>query len=136
MDRTGAFEILFFFICLNLGCYLIQEFNFLGYSIQAVETPASIEETFLTNLGGSIAIIMGGTIAGLLLNAIAQGAIIALVIAAINMLFPVFNWVVAGFPNLLEAMGVPEPIPLILKVVVGIVWVWFLIGIVAQRYME
>jgi len=134
--RTGAFEILIFFICLNLGVGILHEMDALPYSIEAIETPQSIEDRIITNLGGSIAILIGGIFTGLLLNALAQGAAIALVIAALNMLVPLFDWLILGFPKLLISFGVPEIIYYPIVILVGVTWVWFLIGIVAQRYME
>ena len=134
--KIGAFEILLFFVCLNLSFYLLDYMEFLPYSVEAVETPSSINALIVERLGGSIAIIIGGVLAGLLVSAIIQGAAIALVIAALNLLIPVFDWIVLGFPKFLTKIGVPEPIYLALSVLIGLVWVWFLIGIVAQRYME
>lgn len=134
--RIGAFELLLFFVCMNLGCFILNEMDALPYAIEGVETPDSINDRFVTSIGGSIAIIAGGVLTGLLLNALAQGAVIALIIAALNFLVPVFDWIFLGFPKMLSLMGLPEPIWLAVSVLIGIVWVWFLIGIVAQRYME
>jgi len=134
--RVGAFEILLFFICLNLSCFILNEMDALPETVQATETPASINDQFLLGIGSSIAIIMGGVIAGMLVSAVIQGAAVALVIAAISWLVPVADWLFLGFPKMLMLMGLPDPIWLSLQVLIGIVWVWFLIGIVAQRYME
>ena len=134
--KVGAFEVLLFFICLNLSCFVLNEMEALPVSIQPTETPASINALFVTNVGGAIAIIGGGVFAGLLLGALVQAAAIALVIAVLSFLVPIFNWIFAGFPKLLLQMGLPEPIYLVITVLVGVVWVWFLIGIVGQRYME
>jgi len=108
----------------------------LPYYIEPVETVESINAQFVTTIGGAIAIIGGGVFAGLLIGAIVQAAAIALVIAALSFLVPLFDWIIMGFPKMLIALGVPEPIYLALGVLVGVTWVWFLIGIVAQRYME
>lgn len=134
--KIGAFEILLFFICLNLSCFILNEMEALPYYIEPVETVESINAQFVTTIGGAIAIIGGGVFAGLLIGAIVQAAAIALVIAALSFLVPLFDWIIMGFPKMLIALGVPEPIYLALGVLVGVTWVWFLIGIVAQRYME
>jgi len=134
--KVGAFEILLFFVCLNLSFYIIDYMDFLPYSIQATETPTSINAQITGRIGSSIAIMIGGVLCGLLVSALIQGAAIALVLAALNLLFPIFEWIFLGFPKFLTKIGVPEPIYLALSVLIGLVWVWFLVGIVAQRYME
>lgn len=134
--KIGAFEILLFFVCLNLACFVLHTMEALPYAIEATETPESIVDRFYSSLGGSIAILAGGSLAGVILGSLAYGASIALVIAALNLLFPIFEWIFLGFPKFLQVMGVPEVIYLVVSVVVSITWVWFLIGIVAQRYME
>jgi len=134
--KVGAFEILLFFICLNLACGILHEMEALPFSIEGVETVDSINALFVTRIGGSIAIIAGGVFAGLLLGVLVQAATIAIVIAAISFLFPIFEWLFSGFPNLLLALGVPSIIYYSISVLIGVTWVWFLIGIVAQRYME
>lgn len=134
--RVGAFEILLFFICLNLSCYVLHEMDALPETIEAMETPESINQQFYYSIGTSLAIIAGGTIAGLVVSAVIQGAAIALVVAALSWLVPILNWIFFGFSNMLSLMGIPAPIWAIVQVLIGVVWVWFLIGIVAQRYME
>ena len=134
--RIGAFEILLFFICLNLSCYVLHEMDALPESMEALETPESINQQFYYTIGGSIAIISGGILAGLMVSAVIQGATIALIIAALSWLVPILNWIFSGFPRMLMLMGIPLPIWTSIQVLIGVVWVWFLIGIVAQRYME
>ena len=134
--KTGAFEILLFFICLNLACGILHEMEILPVSIEPVETVDSMNALFVVRIGGGVALIAGGVFAGLLLGVLVQAATIAIVIAAINFLFPIFEWIFTGFPNLLLALGVPSIIYLSINVLIGVTWVWFLIGIVAQRYME
>ena len=134
--KIGAFEILLFFICLNLSCFVLNEMDALPVRIEPAETPDSINALFVTNIGSAIAIIGGGVFAGLLLGALVQAAAIALVIATLSFLVPVFDWIFSGFPKMLLLMGLPEPIYLVVGVLVGLTWVWFLIGIVGQRYME
>ena len=46
------------------------------------------------------------------------------------------DWVFFGVVDLFDAIGVPSVISIVIQILVGTVWVWFLIGLVAQRYME
>ena len=108
--RVGAFEILLFFICLNLSCYVLNEMDVLPETIQTTETPESLNNRFILGIGGSIAIVMGGIVAGLMLSSIIQGATIALVIAAVTWLAPIADWIFLGFPRMIQLMGVPDPI--------------------------
>lgn len=134
--KIGAFELLLFFICINLSCYILNTIEVLPDTTLATETPQSINDQFALGIGGSIAIVMGGVIAGMMVSAVIQGAAIALIIAAISWLVPIADWIFLGFPKMLALIGLPEPIWLAIQVLIGLVWVWFLIGIVAQRYME
>lgn len=134
--KVGAYEILLFFICLNLACFVVNEAQVLPHSIEPVETPESINQQFVIRIGGGLAVISGGVFAGLLIGALVQAATVAIIIAALSFLVPVFDWVFLGFPKMLILLGVPEPIYLVVGVLVGVTWVWFLIGIVGQRYMQ
>ena len=135
-SRTGVFEILLFFVCLNLGCYFISSIGAIPFNVEGLETPESIMARFDITLFSSIAILIGGTFAGLLLNSVVQGAVIALAIAAINLVMPLLTWVLFGTPVLLALLGVPPIITTIISVPIAMVFFWFLIGLIAQRYME
>lgn len=141
--RVGAFEILLFFICINMSIGILNGMNILStpagdeaYRIEPTETTASIESTLVSNLAGSITIAIGAMFAGVLFNAVTQGAVIALILFTLNLLLPIFTWLFGGLPDLLISMGVPDIIYTPLVILVGFVWGWFLLGIVAQRYME
>lgn len=129
--KIGAFEILLFFICLNLGCYILNEMEALPITIQSTETPLSIR-----NVVASVGIITVGVVVGFLIGAIWQGAVIAIIIASLSLVLPMANWVFFGVVDLFDAIGVPTVISTVIQILVGTVWVWFLIGLIAQRYME
>lgn len=129
--KIGAFEILLFFVCLNLGCFILNEMDALPYSTQPTETPLSIR-----NVVASVGIISVGVVVGFLVGAIWQGAVIAVIIASLSLVLPIADWVFFGVVDLFDALGVPTVISTVIQILVGTVWVWFLIGLVAQRYME
>lgn len=134
--KVGAFEILLFFVCLNLSCYILVEMEALPYYIEGIETTTSIETMTINKILGSIAIVIAGTFVGVLFNAVTQAAAIAMIVATLNYLIEVVEWILFGFPKLLTLFGVPSIIYTVLATLLGLVWFWFLIGIVAQRYME
>ena len=134
--KVNAFGVLFFFICLNLSCYVLNEIEAVPYYMEGVETPESIKDITYTRVLSSISILVGGTLVGILFNTLVYGATIALIICVINLIFPVVDWLILGFPNLLLQMGVPEVIYTVIGTLFAAVWFWFLLGIIAQRYME
>jgi len=136
MTRVGVFEIILFFVCLNLACYFLNEIEAIPYALEGIETPETIMEQTSLQLFSSIAVVISGTFAGFIVGSIVAGASIALVLAAIMYVLPILQWVFFGFPNVLLFMGVPSVITTVIQVLIGVVFFWFLIGLIAQRYME
>ena len=114
--KVGAFEILLFFICLNLGCFILNEMEALPFTIQSTETPLSIR-----NVVASVGLITVGVVVGFLIGAIWQGAVIAIIIASLSLVLPIANWVFFGVVDLFDALGVPTIISTVIQILVGTV---------------
>ncbi len=77
-----------------------------------------------------------GTLIGLIFGNLVNGGLLALVLFALNMLFPVVRWVVVGFPLFLLELGIHQAIVTGITALMAVVWFWFLLGMLGQRQME
>lgn len=135
--RIGAFEILFFFICLNLSFYVINETQAIPeHSIEGVETPASIEAMTIDRIVAGGVILVIGTLISIALKQYVLGGTITVILFALELVAPVVDWVLFGFPRFLTIIDVPPVISTALTTIFAVVWFWFLIGLISQRYME
>lgn len=134
--KLTAFGIIFFFICLNLSFYVINQTELFPYYIPGTETPQSIENMTYLKIISSVAILITGTLVGIFLNVLVQASSIALIIAVLNYLYEPITWVFTGFPLFLSRMGVPLVIYTVVEVIFAFTFFWFLVGIIGQRYTE
>lgn len=134
--RGGTYATLLFFVCLNLGFSIVNETQALPYYITPPETPTSIMGISLDRIitGGIILVV--GTLISFALGHLLLGGTITIIIFALELLAPVIDWAVFGFPKFLSLIGVPDIISVSLKALFAFIFFWFLVGIVSQRYME
>ncbi len=137
--RGIAFDILLFYICLNLSCWLIVETNILpGISVQPESSPeqmpfwgtvsslTTISSIAIPGIGGLIAIITGHLLFGAAL----------LVLAALTYFFPIVQWLINGFPIFIANLDLPIPIYLIIQVLVGFCFLIFIIEFMGGRQIS
>ena len=142
--RTTPFTLILFFVALNVSLFIINETNVITSSDVAppYTDPEGIPnllisfdlttETLLTG----ITIAGVGTLIGLIFGNLVNGGLLALVLFALNMLFPVVRWVVVGFPLFLLELGIHQAIVTGITALMAVVWFWFLLGMLGQRQME
>jgi hypothetical protein len=142
--RTTPFTLILFFVALNVSLFIINETNVITSNDVAPpytdpeEIPnllISFDLTTETLLTG-ITIAGVGTLIGLIFGNLVNGGLLALVLFALNMLFPVVRWVVVGFPLFLLELGVHQAIVTGITALMAVVWFWFLLGMLGQRQME
>jgi len=138
LSKIGAYGLIFLFVCLNLGAYLLNEFQVLGdYRVEPYETPTTIQEQITDNLVLHIVSSVGvGGIIGFITGNLVYGGTASLVIFSLSALFPVVRWVIGGFPLFLSQLGAPTEIVLVISVLTGIVWFWTLFSVLSGRAVE
>lgn len=136
MAKIGAFEIVLFFVCLNLSCWLMSEIQVIPFELEGIENPTSITSNFEVQVFAGITLVSGGILAGLLVGSVLVGAVVALTITAITFIVPTLLWVINGLPMMLVMLGVPSIITTILGVLISMVFMWFIVGLLAQRRLE
>lgn len=141
--RVTAFTILLFFVCLNLSLYFINETQILPNMEQPPYTaPEDIGSRLILVdvsaqnllLGGSILAV--GFIVGWITGRMIYGGTVAIILFAMDLLFPVVRWTLFGFPLFLNQLGVHYALTTIISVLVSLVYFWFIIGFIGQRQME
>lgn len=140
-------EILPLFVSLQLICYLFWSFNIFGgllqyplgdasqiSSLQAMFTPTILSGV----IGGSI---LGISLAALLLR---QGTfpIYAMLLLGLTCIFPIVSSFLLTVPNTIAALlpeainpipGAPNPISVVIVIIVGYAIFWWLFGLIVQR---
>ena len=140
--RLSATSLMFFYVCLNLACFLTAEMQILPM-IQEPHTPPS-QMPFTTSLNSILSdplqmtagLTLGVTgIIGVILGHSLVGVVI-LVVAALAWLLPVVRWIVLGFPELMGMLGVPSPIYVVITALCSFVWFLFIIEFLGGRRVE
>lgn len=141
--RVTAFSILLFFVSLNLSLYFINETQILPYMEQPPYTSPEdigshlvLVDVSAQNLliGGSILAV--GFVVGWITGRMIYGGTVAIILFAMDLLFPVVRWTLFGFPLFLNQLGVHYALTTIFSTVVSLVFFWFIIGFIGQRQME
>ena len=140
--KVGAFSMIFLFVCLNLGAFMLNEFEVLGnYKIEPEETPLTIQE-HIASIDAVDGLWMGavgvtvGLLIGLLTGNLVYGGTASLVIFALEVFFPMVRWIVAGFPLFLLQIGAPPGIVTVIGLLQGVVWFWFIFSVLSGRVTE
>ena len=141
--RLTVYPVILFFVCLNLALFMMNETALLGeLSRPPYEEPtAIIENLFYLDLSTNT-LIMAGTslvvsiIVGFIAGNMIYGGTVAIILFALNLLFPIVRWVLFGFPIFLAQIGVPTVVITVVNVLMSVVWFWFILGIIAQRQLE
>ena len=137
--RQVAYNIILFYICLNLACGFIIETELLpGSYIQpassAEQMPfwgtasslTTISSIAIPGIGGLIAVLTGHLFFGAAL----------LILAALTYLFPIIQWLINGFPVFIANLNVPLPIYAVIQVLVGFVVIVFIIEFMGGRQVS
>lgn len=138
--RLTVYSMILFFVCLNLSLFLLNDQNVIG---SAEYEPYEDIDT----LGGKIfdatpsieSILIGGgaftvtTIIGLVAGNLIYGAGVGLVLAALNIFFPMIRWAFNGFPLFLAQIGTPTIIVTVVSIGMSLAWAWFILGILVGR---
>lgn len=152
--RLTAFAILLFFTCLNVSLYLINETAILPHWKQTpYEEPTGITGRLIHLDLSAENLVMGATtlsvavILGFLTGHLIFGGTVAIILFAMDLLFPVLKWVVFGLPSFLGQMLYTTDMTVLeqaqvtavisgLTALMAAVWFWFLLGFIAQRSLE
>lgn len=141
--RLTAFDILLFFVALNVAIYLINETAILPYWQQSpYETPTGIQgKLAIVDLSTGNLILSGVTLGvvtalGWITGHLIFGGTVAIFLAALNLVSGIVSWIIFGFPKFLAQMGVPDVVWGSLAAMMSVVWFWFFLGFLAQRPME
>jgi hypothetical protein len=140
--NVGAFGFIVFFVSLNVAIYLISQTQVLPYQQSPYATPSTIQANLLHLDLSASNLMIGGTtlsvliILGFITGHLLFGGTVAIIIFAMDLLFPVLKWVILGVPSYMAEMGVPPVIVAVVTALMSAVWLWFLLGFVAQRPLE
>ena len=137
--KLEAYDVILFYICLNLACGIIVEGPILPGSYAQPASSAEqmpfwgtvssltvISSIAIPGIGGLIAIITGHALFGAAL----------LILAALTYLFPILQWIINGFPVFIANMGVPTIIYLPIQVLVGFIFMVFIIEFLGGRQVS
>lgn len=149
--KVALYDLILFFVCLNLAVYLVNETHLVGdFYIPPYEEPSNILSRLVTlNLTG-VDLRFGGTtlavggLVGLITGNLVYGGILALILFALDLFIPFAKWVLFGFPTfinqLAEIDGVADPslvaVALVIQVLMSVVWFWFILGLISQRKLD
>ncbi len=140
--NVGVFSMIFLFVCLNMGSWMLNEFEVLGdYKVEMSESPLSIQE-HLASINVIEGLFMGavsitiGILIKLLTGNLVYGGTAVLVIFALEIFFPMVRWIVAGFPIFLLNIGAPPQIVTVIGLLQGVVWFWFIFSVLSGRVTE
>jgi len=142
--RATPFAILLFFVCLNLSIYFVNETQILPNMEQPPYSAPEDIATKLVHVDTSGESLLAGILGSLAVASIVRwltgrmiyGGTVAIILFAMNLLFPIVRWLIFGFPLFMDQMGVHTALTTVLKILIGLVWTWFIIGFVGQRQME
>lgn len=138
--KVTAYGSVVFFVCLNLSLYLLNETQVLpNYQMSPFEEPTGITSRLIDFditvdelLLAGIPLAVAGIIFFVTGNFIFGGTV-AIILFALQLLFPVVRWILYGFPIFLGQIGVPIPIVYVIEALLAVVWCWFMIGFIGQR---
>lgn len=142
--RVTAFSIILFFVCLNVALYIVHETQVLPFSQEPYEDPGDFTTTGTISyrLAGSLT-LLGVTAMVAILSKNTYIALAGLTIWVADIFFPVFHWILFGFPEfatrLAAASGSPSQVYVVttaMNALVAAVWFWFILGFVSGRSME
>lgn len=141
--KATPFTLMLFFVCLNLSLFVINESNVLGSGdvYAPYESPTGMLTLFpsitiegllvsgLTSLGvtGIIGVVTGHLL---------LGTTVGLLLFALQLVFPLLRWIIAGFPTFLTQIGTPYWIVIPVQVLLSVVWFWFILELLGQRQWE
>lgn len=144
-----ASSIVLFFVALNVALYLVNQTQVIPSteSVQPIYTPDTISIAFLDvnpfTVGGSIAIVGVGILTGWLMGKVIYGASIAVLLFVADKLSGIVSWVFFGFPKFVAAWAAVSGDPTQVNIIAGaayalmsVPFLWFLMGLVAQRPIE
>ena len=138
--KVTAYGSLIFFVCLNLSLYLLNTTQVLpNYTQSPYEEPAGIQDKLIhfdlsaTNLLIGVTVLGVGAIIGYITGHLVFGGTIAIVLLALDLIFPVVKWILFGFPIFLGQIGVPLVITVIIQTLMAVIWFWFIMGMIGQR---
>lgn len=140
--RTTPFILIAFFVSLNVSLYMINESNVLGVEsvYEPLEDPTDILGRLATLDGTDLMIggipLIASSIIGFITGHLLLGASLGIILFAFNLLIPVVNWILMGFPEFLYQMNAPYWIVIPVQVMMALVWFWFMISFIGQRAME
>lgn len=138
--RVTAYGTIVFFVCINLSLFLLNSTAMLtNYELSPFEDPAEISAIFIDFnitadeiLFASIPLVIGAII-GFITGNFIFGGTVAIILFALELLFPIVRWILFGFPIFLGQIGVPSPIILVLDAFLAVIWAWFILGFIGQR---
>jgi len=142
--RMTPFTMVMFFIALNVSLYIINETGVITPSgteaHQPIVSPTEVSGT-LVDISGTSLLMAGvplviGTIIGWITRNIWAGGTLAIILFALDLLFPVVRWVLFGIPEFLTQIGVHYSIVLGITALMSVVWFWFILGFIGQRQLE
>jgi hypothetical protein len=140
--RPIFYDLLLGYICLNLAIYVVGVLGVLTYSIPAPSSPTAMNSVFgttvftglLTNplaiIGVSVSGLGGLAILLLGKNLVGFGFI---TLAMLMVFVPTLTFIIAGFVPLMVAFGVPVWLETVVMVIVGFVFITFVVEFVGQR---
>jgi len=141
--RVTPFTIIMFFVCLNIGFYIMNESNLVGdINRSPYETPSGIMNKLIyvdlstENLLIGVMILGAGTLFGLIKGNLIYGGTVAIFLAVIDLVVPIMKWVIFGFPSFLSQIGVPYYIYTSVSAVMSVIWCWFFLSLIAQRELS
>jgi hypothetical protein len=142
--RLTPFTLVLFFISINVSLYVINETGVITMqgteTIQPYVSPTEIsgilvyvDATSILMAGTALVV---GTILSWLTSNIWVGGTLAVILFALDLLFPIVRWILFGFPVFLGQIGVHASIIVSLTALMSAVWFWFVLGFIGQRNLE
>jgi len=138
--KVTAYGSVVFFVCLNLSLYLLNETQVLpSYQLSPYEEPAGITAALIDFNITADELLLAGiplAVAGIIFFVTGNfifGGTVAIILFALQLLFPIVRWILFGFPIFLGQIGVPVTIVYVIEALLAVVWSWFMIGFIGQR---
>lgn len=140
--KVTAYGMLTFFVCFNLGFFLLNETDIIPYEEQSPhETPEGMRLqllSFNTTVNqlfiAGTTLAAGGIVSYILTGSVVSAGIIVIILFALAQLLPIVSWVVYGFPTFLQSIPwVPDIVYQLATVFTALVWAWFILGFLGQR---
>lgn len=141
MNTTAAL-ILSFFVCVNVGIFIINSAQVFNGSVTGTDSPTTIMSMLVSVDTSTGALAIGGTalivttIIGWAAGNLVFGGALGVGIFTFVLVSPIIRWVLFGIPMLMDAAGITAVAPYLtigMSTVIAVPIGLFVLSLIAQR---